>query len=222
MNKFLSHIYEDIISIENLLAAWQQFKNGKRGKSDVADFELHLMDNLFELHGQLSHRSYRHSGYAAFKINDPKPRDIHKALVRDRLMHHAIYHQLYWFFDRTFIYDSYSCRKFRGTHRALDQFKRYCLIVSKNNTKTCWILKCDIKKFFASIDHTILKQILHKHIDDRDAVGLLENIIDSFHTVGTSDKGLPLGNLTSQLLVNVYMNVFDQFVKHQLKQKYTI
>jgi len=114
----------------------------------------------------------------------------------------------------------------KGTHRALDRFKYFGNKVSKNNTKTCWVLKCDIKKFFASIDHGIFKSILDRHIEDKDILWLLNQIIDSFHTITNSNlwdwsgKGLPLGNLTSQLLVNIYMNEFDQFVKRELKVKY--
>ena len=182
----------------------------------MAIFQLHFMDNILLLHQELRNKTYHHGGYKAFKINDPKPRDIHKASVRDRLVHHAIYRKIYPFFDRLFIYDSYSCRINKGTHRAVNRFRYFSYKVSKNNTKTCWVLKCDIKKFFANIDHKILKNILAKYIKDKNTLNLLSQIIDSF------DKGLPLGNLTSQLLVNIYMNEFDQFIKRRLKIKYYI
>lgn len=95
-------------------------------------------------------------------------------------------------------------------------------IKNSNHTRTVWILKADIRKFFANIDHFILKDLLARHISDPDTLWLLGRIIDSFYTVGTPGIGLPLGNLTSQLLVNVYMNTFDQFVKRTLKVKYYI
>lgn len=180
------------------------------------------MDNIFLLHSDLKNKSYSHSVYTAFKINDPKPRDIHKALVKDRLLHYAIYRVLYQYFDTKFIYDSYSCRSRKGTHKAMTRFEVFTQKVSKNNTRTCWVLKCDIKKFFASIDHQILKDILQKYIKDDDTLWLLSNIIDSFHTDMKHGIGLPLGNLTSQLLVNIYMNEFDQHIKHSLKLKYYI
>jgi RNA-directed DNA polymerase len=111
----------------------------------------------------------------------------------------------------------------KGTHKAVNRFRDFHRKASKNNTKTCWVLKCDIRKFFANIDHSILKEILAKHIKDQDIFWLLGQVIDSFPTSRTcGNKGLPLGNLTSQLLVNVYMNEFDQFVKHELKVKYYI
>lgn len=217
----LNHKYQDIISVENLLAAWREFVAGKRSKTDVIEFQSHLMDNILQLHEDLKYKTYTHSSYVAFKISDPKPRDIHKATVRDRLLHHAIYRILYPFFDRTYISDSYSCRDNKGTHRAMDRFRSFSNKVSRNNTRTCWVLKCDIRKFFASIDQQILMEILLKYIPNPDIVGLLEKIVTSFYSTQPG-KGLPLGNLTSQLLVNIYMNEFDQYAKHTLKAKYYI
>ena len=178
------------------------------------------MNNIISLHLELKNKTYKHGGYHAFNISDPKPRNIHKASVRDRLLHHAVYRVLYPYFDRKFIADSYSCRLNKGTHKAINKFRYFSRKVSKNNTKQCWILKCDIKKFFASVDHTSLLYIIVKHIDDERVLWLLTQIIKSFETA--PGKGLPLGNLTSQLLVNIYMNEFDQFVKHKLKVKYYI
>ena len=216
----LVHTFEDIINIENLLEAWKEFIRGKRKKPDVQEFSLKLMDNLFILHEDLSSGHYRHGGYQAFSISDPKPRSIHKASVRDRLLHHAIYRVLYPFFDKTFIADSYSCQIKKGTHRALNRFRKFAYKVSKNNTGTCWVLKCDIRKFFASIDHKVLSGILKEYIPDQDILQLLKEIISSFSI--KPGIGLPLGNLTSQLLVNIYMNAFDQFVKHTMRVKYYI
>lgn len=216
------HIYHDIISVENLLSAWREFLRGKRKRKDVAIFSLNLTSNILALHRELANKTYRHGSYHAFKINDPKPRDIHKAEVRDRLLHHAIYRILYPHFDRTFIFDSYSCRYDKGTYRAMDHFKKYARIVSHNHTRTAWVLKCDIRKFFASIDHKTLKGILRRHIEDNDILWLLAEIIDSFHAESKPGVGLPLGNLTSQLLVNIYMNEFDQFLKRKLKVRYCV
>ncbi len=199
-----------------MLNAWGNFKCNKKAKKDVQVFERDLMKNILELYQVLKIKTYKHSNYTHFKINDPKPRDIHKASVRDRVVHHLLYEFLYPFFNNTFISDSYSCRLGKGTHKGLYKFRSYILKVSKNRTKQCFVLKCDIKKFFANIDQDILKEILRKKIKDQDLINLLDNIIDSFN------QGLPLGNLTSQLLVNIYMNEFDQYVKHKLKVKYYI
>jgi len=215
--KVCTHSYDDIISVENLLGAWQEFLKGKRNRKDVQEFQLHLMDSIIDLHRDLVNGTYKHASYEAFNISDPKPRSIHKATVRDRLLHHAIYRQLYPYFDSTFIHDSYSCREGKGIHRALARLHLFARKVSKNHTKTAWVLKSDIKKFFASIDHSILSEILEKYIQNRDILHLLCEIIVSFEK--EKGKGLPLGNLTSQLLVNVYMNEFDQFMKHRMKAK---
>lgn len=209
------HTFEEIISIENLLEAWTEFIVDKRDKQDMLEFQFRLMDNISVLHQALASQQYRHGDYFAFKISDPKPRDIHKSTVRDRLLHHAIHRKLYPFFDRTFIADSYSCRVNKGTHRALNRFTQFSRQVSKNNTKTCWALKCDIRKFFANIDHGILLATIAKYIPDQKILWLLQRIIDSFET--RPGVGLPLGNLTSQLFVNIYMNEFDQYMKHKLR-----
>jgi len=215
------HNYDSIISIENLLGAWKEFVNGKKSRSDVQRFQLNLMSNIILLHKDLAEKNYKHSSYTPFNISDPKPRNIHKASVRDRLLHHAIHRKLYPFFDRTFISDSYSCRINKGTHKAIKRFWSFAYRVSKNNTKTVWVLKCDVRKFFASIDQNALIKILQQYVSDQDIMWLLVKIIGSFDS-GNSGRGLPLGNLTSQLLVNIYMNEFDQFVKHKLKAEYYI
>ncbi len=144
-------------------------------------------------------------------------------MLRDRLLHHAIYRILYPFFDTTFIADSFSCRDNKGTHKALIRFQSFIYKVGQNNTRTCWVLKCDIKKFFDSIDHSTLFNILAEYISDQDILNLLNNVIESYHSeVNGKGVGLPLGNLTSQLLANVYMNVLDQFIKHKLKIQYYV
>ena len=238
MRRFI-HTYNIIISVVNLFLSWQEFSRDKKKRKFVILFSMNLMDNIFDLHSDLKNKTYKHNEYQAFKINDPKPRDIHKASVKDRLCHHAIYRILYPYFDKKFIYDSYSCRLGKGTHRAIYRFESFIRKVSKNGTQPCWVLKGDIKKFFANIDHQILKNILAKYIQDQDILYLLGNVINSFsskahisHGVYVPHQhispivemchGLPLGNLTSQLLVNIYMNEFDQFVKRELKIEYYI
>lgn len=214
------HTYQHIISLENLLQAWKEFVKDKKSRKDVEEFQRHLMPNIISLHNDLKQKTYAHSAYEAFNISDPKPRNIHKATVRDRLLHHSIHRILYPYFEKKFIHDSYSCRVDKGTHRAMSRFRGFAKRSSLGNTKTCWVLKCDIRKFFASIDHQILLSILKKFLYDDDALWLLERVISSFET--KPGKSLPLGNLTSQLLVNIYMNEFDQWMKHVMKVKYYI
>lgn len=221
MKSQLLKTYRDIINLENLFAAWEEFVCGKGKKKDVQEFALNLSNNLISLQQDLENLTFMHGGYDAFKISDPKPRDIHKAKVRDRVLHHAIYRQLHSFFNKTFIADSYSCQLGKGVHKALNKFRAFGLKSGRNNTKTVWILKCDIRKFFASIDHVILLEMLAEYIPDKNIMWLLKKIIVSFNP-GSKNKGLPLGNLTSQLFCNIYMNEFDQFVKHKLKARHYV
>ena len=208
--------YQDVISIENLFQAWSEFRKGKRKRKDVQIFERNLENNLFELHYALSNKSYRHGGYHSFYVQDPKQRHIHKAQVSARIVHHLLYKHLYKIFDKTFIYDSYSCRIEKGTHKGINRLEKFTRIVSKNYIQACWVLKLDIRKFFASVDHHILLELLSKRIKDQDILWLLEEVVKSF------PRGIPLGNLTSQIFANIYMNELDQFAKHELKIKYYI
>jgi len=224
--KFFHDIFNKIIGLENLVVSWREFRIGKKHRRDTLSFERNLEDNLWELRRVLVDRTYKHSGYSSFFVQDPKVRHIHKALVRDRVLHHAIVKHLNPVFEPTFIYDSYSCRVDKGTHRGVEAFIAHARQVSKNWTEPCWILKCDIKKFFASVDHTVLTDIILRHVTDPDARWLIDKVISSFQSEFTLDpnkpKGLPIGNLTSQLFANVYLNELDQFVKHQLKEKHYI
>ena len=215
------HTYDSIITVENLLLTWERFLRGKKQKKDVVEFQLELGANITELYKDLKNKTYAHGSYAAFNVSDPKPRNIHKATVRDRVVHHLLYKELYWYFHVRFIHDSYSCRVGKGTHRALDRFRDFARAVSKNHHRPCYVLKCDIKKFFASVDHRVLEKILERHIEDCGIRWLIKQVILSFHTT-IPGVGLPLGNLTSQLLVNIYMHEFDMFVKQELRVKYYI
>ncbi|MBI5222500.1 MAG: hypothetical protein HY980_03315 [Candidatus Magasanikbacteria bacterium] len=143
-----------------------------------------MMDNIVSLHNDLTNKTYKHGGYESFFVNDPKRRHIHKASVRDRLLHHAIYRVLYPFFDKTFIGDSYSCRNDKGVHKAINHFRSLTYEVSRNHTRACWILKCDIRKFFDSINHGFLFNILKQHITDKDVLWLLGEVIESFSNSG--------------------------------------
>ncbi len=213
--------FEEIVSMENLLCAWKEFLVGKQKKPDVQVFKENLLENIRLLHEDLVSYRYRHEAYYHFRMTDPKPRDIHKASVRDRLLHHAIHRKLYPLFDRVFAADSFSCRVEKGTHKAMNRFRHFARSVSRNGTRTCWALKLDIRKFFANIDHSVLLSILYRRIPDLRVMWLLERVVSSYTGIDR-DKGLPLGNLTSQLLANVYLNELDQFVKHRLRAKHYI
>ena len=134
-------IFDKIISLENLFLAWREFKCGKTRKIDTIQFQKNLKNNIFNLHVKLENKIYTHSNYFSFYVKDPKLRLINKACVKDRVLHHAIFRILYPIFDKTFIFDSYSCRLNKGTHRAVNRLSEFAGKVSKNNTKTCYVLK---------------------------------------------------------------------------------
>ena len=175
------------------------------------EFEYKLEENIFQLYYELKEGTYKHGPYEDFWIQDPKQRHIHKALVRDRIVHHALFSALSPVFEPMFIYDSYSCRENKGSHKGIGRLARMLRKASKNNHKDCFVLKCDIRKFFKSVDHQILISIIGKRIKDPEAMWLIKETMESF------PAGLPIGNLTSQLFANIYLNELDQFVKSQLR-----
>jgi RNA-directed DNA polymerase len=210
--------WERVHSSENLFAAWREFRRGKRKKREIQEFEFKLEDNLFELQEALAGKTYEHWPYQSFYVQDPKLRHIHKACVRDRVLHQALFRILYPIFDRNFIFDSYSCREGKGTHRGVARLETFARKLSANYRKPVFALKCDIRKFFDSIDQGILMELVRKKVKDPDVLWLIEKIIGSFRKV--EGRGLPLGNVTSQLFANVYLNELDQFMKHRLKARY--
>jgi len=223
----------DVISLANLLRGWRKFSKGKRSAPDVVRFELRLEEELFSLHARLSSGTWTNDPYTAKPIADPKPRLIHIASVRDRVFFQAVYQQLYPIFDKTFIHDSYASREVKGTHAGVRRFEVFARKVSANYTRHAFVLKCDVRKFFDHIDHSLLFALISKRITDERVLALLKSILGSFSTphrpnwipasVGmTEGKGLPLGNVTSQLFANIYLNELDQFVKHWLKARYYI
>lgn len=215
--KVYKNLFQQIISPENLFASWDEFRPNKRHKRDVQAFEFRLEQNIFQLHRDLATKQYRHQTYSGFYIRDPKVRHIHKASVRDRIVHHAVFRILNPIFDKTFIPTSFSCRIGKGVHKGVLTLERMIRAESRNFTRPCFVLKCDVQKFFDSVDHQILLSILHKKIKDTNTLWLLNEIIESFSA--DDRQGLPIGNLTSQLFANIYMNEFDQFVKNTMQLK---
>lgn len=202
------------------MSAWREFRKGKRNKPDVAEFEMNLEDNLLSLHEELISGIWQPSPYYSFYITDPKLRHINKAGVRDRVLHQAVFRVLNPIFDRCFIYDSYSSRTGKGTHRAVARLETFCRKASHNYRRQIFVLKCDIKKFFDSIDQQILKSLIALKVEDKKVLWLVGLIIGSFSK--SPGKGLPLGNVTSQLFANIYLNELDEFIKHNLKVRYYI
>ncbi len=184
----------------------------------MAQFEMHLEDNLFQMHQELTEGHYALDPYEPFSISDPKPRRIHKASVRDRVLNQAIFRILYPVFNKSFIFDSYSSRKDKGTHKGVMRLFSATRKVTANWNKLSYALKCDVEKFFDSVDHEILFFLIQKKLRDPLTLELIKKVIKSFEK--STGKGIPLGNVTSQLFANVYLNELDRFVKHELKAKY--
>ena len=213
---------KQLTTLESIFQAWDDFIKDKKKKQDVIEFSRHLEDNLFALHKSLIEKTYKHSGYKSFYVRDPKVRHISKANVQDRVVHHLVSNVLEKIFDPTFYPHSYSCRKNKGTHKGVIALAGFLRKLSKNNTSPVFILKCDIKKFFASVDQEILLGQLQKKIKDNDFLWLLHEIVMSFSVEPPLPKGMPIGNLTSQFFANIYMDPFDKFITNTVKVPYYI
>jgi retron-type reverse transcriptase len=223
--KRYGNLYPEIIDFENILLASRQAQKGKRFRDNVLDFNYHLETELIRLQQQLTDKSYQPGAYRTFHLTNPKSRLISAAPYRDRVVHHALCNIIVPIFEKTFIADSYANRLGFGTHRALKKFTHFA-----RNSR--YILKCDIKKYFPSIDHIILKELIRRKIKCPDTLWLINTIIDNSNEQETvidyfpgddlltpvnRRRGLPIGNLTSQFFANIYLNGFDHFVKEQLK-----
>ena len=210
--------FEKMISLDHLFLCWDQFKRGKHKRKDIQHFERHLEDHIFTLHEDLQTFQYHHGPYTHFYVFDPKKRYISKALVRDRLVHQMVYNLLQEVYERQFIFHSFSGRKGKGTHLGITHLHRMIKKASHNGKKPCYALKMDIKSFFDTIDHRILKNLIQQRIHDKKILTLIFKIIESF-TIAPF-KGLPIGNITSQILANIYLHEFDLFIKHILRESY--
>ena len=220
-------MYSQIVTWENLHLAYRLAAQGKRGRAAAAAFEYRLEDNLCDLLAELRDKTYRPGRYQSFYIHEPKRRLISAAPFRDRVVHHALCNITEPAFERSFIADSYANRIGKGTHRALNRCQQFA-------RQYRYALQCDVAQFFPSIDHAILRGILARKIDDADTLWLIDQILNSGAGVLTGQydmrwfagdspaaeyrpRGLPIGNLTSQLWANCYMSGFDHFVKRELR-----
>ncbi|MEQ8385696.1 MAG: RNA-directed DNA polymerase [Coleofasciculus sp. A1-SPW-01] len=222
-----SNLWYQIIAFENLLNAARQAQRGKRFRHNVLTFNYNLEAELFQLKTELDQKTYQPGTYKTFEIVEPKRRLISAAPYRDRVVHHAMCNIIVPIFERTFIADSYANRVGFGTHRALRRFTQFA-------RSQRYVLQCDIRQYFPSIDHAILKTQLRRKLKCKDTLWLIDTIIDNSNeqdpvvdhfpgdlllTPLQRRRGLPIGNLTSQFFANVYLNGLDHFIKEQLKIK---
>jgi len=220
------NLHEQIYDWENLRLAYANASRGKRGRGATAEFESLLADNLLELEQELKEQTYRPGAYSNFYIHEPKRRLISAAPFRDRVIHHALCNVTVPYFEKMFIVDSYANRVGKGTHRAIDRCQQFA-------RKYKYVLQCDIAQFFPSIDHEVLRATLKNMLPDESALWLVDRILasgrgvlageyDMVHFTGDDlfsanrPRGLPIGNLTSQLWANCYLNPLDHFIRREL------
>ncbi len=199
------------ISLANVWRSCRAFRKGKKPSRAIVQFEYELLDNIISLARDLQNGTYKHGTYAHMIVNDNKRRDIAVASVRDRIVHRLLYDYLVTIWDKTFIYDAWSCRQNKGLHAAIDRVQLFM-----RKYPDSWLWRADITKLFDSVDKHTLKQLLRQRISDSKALWLLDETLDSYCSV-EEGTGIPIGNLTSQILANIYLNEFDRFVKHNLK-----
>jgi retron-type reverse transcriptase len=225
--KAFNHLFDSITAYDNLLLAFRKARRGKQSRGYVRWFFLEMERELESLEKELKDETYMPGSYREFYIHDPKTRKISAAPFRDRVVHHALCNIIEPLFERTFIFDSYANRKGKGTHRAVARCQEF-------SRQYAWFMKCDIRQYFPSIDHEILKTLLRRKIKDRQVLWLLDLIIDgsnpqdsmvewfpgdSLFTPIERRRGLPIGNQTSQFFSNVYLSPLDHFVKENLRLK---
>lgn len=201
---FKRPLYDQICSFENLLWGFRQAAKKCKKSSDRCEFVLNLSSEIFDIQSKLKNGTYQWGGYVEKTVEDPKKRVIHKAPFRDRVVHQAICRAIGPLVERRMIHQSYACRKNKGTGAALKDVRH----VLKNAP---YALKMDVSKYFQSVHHDRLKQKLKKIFHEPRLLVLLENLIDSF------PDGIPIGNLTSQVFANLYLNDLDHFIKRELK-----
>lgn len=222
--KRYGNLWKDIIDEENLFLAARKASRGKRFQDNVLIFNAKLGDNIVKIKRELETQKYNPGSYRTFQIFEPKQRMISAAPFRDRVVHHALCNIIQPIFEKTFIFDSYANRKNFGTHKALRRFTSFA-------RSSKYVLQCDIEKYFPSIDHEILKDLIRRKIKCPKTLWLIETIIDNSNeqmerniyfsgddlfTPFERKRGLPIGNLTSQFFANVYLNALDHFVKEKL------
>lgn len=206
------NLFDRVCSFENIHLAYLKARKGKRFKKDILSFSYGLEKNLILIKEDLETQTYKHGKYKEFIVQDSKKRLIRAPLFKDRVVHHALCNIIEPIFEKTFVFNSYACRKKKGAHKCVERSQ-----VFLKDSKDEYCLKCDISKYFDSIKQEVLFNIIKRKIKDEKIIWLINNIINSFNQ--ETGVGIPIGNLTSQLFANIYLNELDQFVKHNLKQK---
>ena len=204
------HLFEQVVEYGNLLAAAHRARRGKRDRIAVARFVFDLEPNLLRLQEELRSGSYRMRPYRTFVIREPKRRRICAADFRDRVVHHALCAVLDPIFDGCLIDDTFACRRGKGTHAAVRRLQQF-------SRRFRYVLMCDVRRYFETVDHEVLRALCRRKLKDRALLSLLDRIIDHPLPGAEPGKGVPIGNLTSQYFANVYLGELDHFVKERLR-----
>lgn len=226
--KRLGGVWSRVVAFDNLWMAWRKARKGKRNRAPVLHFALDLEEHLLRLQAELVAGTYRPGTYRQFTLYERKPRVISAAPFRDRVVHHAVMNVIETPLDRRFISHSYACRVGKGTHAAVDRYQHWA-------QRWPYVLKLDVRRYFPSIDHALLKGELRRYLKDCRVLKLLDTIIDhsppsdeprlvylpgdDLFTPLERRTGIPIGNLTSQFFANLYLNRFDHWVKGTLGVK---
>jgi RNA-directed DNA polymerase len=208
--KRINNLYDQIISIDNLMLADKKARKRKVAQYGIQVHDRNREANIERLHLMLLSKTYQTTPYHVFKVYEPKEREVYRLpYFPDRITHHAIMNVLEPVFMSVFTADTYSCIKERGIHGAANAVKK--ALRDQEGTRYC--LKLDIKKFYPSVDHDILKMLLCRKFKDQNLLWLIDEIIDSA-------PGLPIGNYLSQYLANFYLSYFDHWLKEVKQVKY--
>ncbi len=212
MAKTYKDIYPEIYDFASLYAGYLRARKGKRYRPEVLRFSAALEENLIALQNELIWHMYSTGRYREFYIHEPKTRLVAALPFRDRIVQHAVVAAINPIWEARFISDSYACRVNKGTHAGADKAQQLLRKVQHKHGRI-YVFKADIRHYFASVDHAVLKQLLRRRIADPETLWLLDQIIDS-----TPEPGIPIGNLTSQLFANIYLHALDEFVKYELRE----
>lgn len=219
--KTVKDIMKKICTPANALKAYFKARKCKRYRPEVLEFETDREENLFRAVQVLKDGTYQPGQYRVFKVWEPKERIIMALPFFDRVIQHMIVNFIEPIFEKRFIFQSYACRKGKGVHEASETLSKWLYELEVKKGKRIYAIKGDIHHYFQSVDHAILKQEIRRYISDKALLKILDRIIDH-NGIFLPGVGIPVGNLTSQLFANVYLNKLDQFVKHELKVKYYV
>jgi len=216
-----NNLWSSLCSFDNLFLAWKKARKHKTQKPYTIEFEKEILGNILTLQSELETGTYTPKPLINFTIRDPKTRKISKSDFRDRIIHHAVCNIIEPIFDKTFIHDTYANRLGKGSLKAVKRFEYFKNIVTKDDIRTCYCLKADIRHYFETVDHKILLNLLRRKIADEKVLSLVKQILNN-HITDVRGKGMPLGNLTSQFFANVYLSELDHYVKETMQVKHYI